>query len=171
MVAKKFLRTGTGNELFDEVAGVVTSAGAANDGDIPALDAGGRLDVSVMPTGIGADTASIISSENLSAGDLINIWQDTGVTKIRKADATTSGKQADGFVLSAVTAPAPALVYFDGTNAQVTGLTPGKQWLSTVAGKSQSTRPATSGNVQQPVGYAVSATSLTFNVGETIKVA
>lgn len=171
MPAKKFLRTGTGVEFFDEVSGVVSSAGAANDGDIPALDAGGKLDVSLMPTGIGADTASIVSSENLAAGDLVNIWQDTGTTKVRKADATTSGKQADGFVLASVTAPSPALVYFDGTNAQVSGLTPGKQWLSTTAGKSQAIRPSASGNVQQPVGYAISATSLTFNVGETIKVA
>ena len=171
MAAKKFLRTGTGNELFDEVAGIVISSGAANDGDIPALDAAGKLDVSVMPTGIGADTSLLPSSENLAAGDLVNLWNDSGTLKVRKADATTSGKQADGFVLSAVTAPANATVYHDGTNTQVTGLTPGKQWLSTTPGKSTHIRPTASGNVQQPVGVAITATSLTFNVGETIKVA
>ena len=108
MSAKKFLRTGTGNELFDEVAGVVVSAGSANDGDIPALDAGGKLDISVMPAGIGADTSVVPSSENLAAGDLVSLWNDSGTIKARKADATTSGKQADGFVLTAVTSPANA---------------------------------------------------------------
>ena len=92
MPAKKFLRTGTGNELFDEVAGVVVSAGSANDGDIPALDAGGKLDISVMTAGIGADTSVVPSSENLAAGDLVNLWNDSGTIKARKADATTSGK-------------------------------------------------------------------------------
>lgn len=171
MAAKKFIRTGTGNELFDEVAGVVTSAGAGNDGDIPALDASGKLDISLMPSGIGADTSIVPSSENLAAGDLVNLWNDGGTIKARKADATTSGKQADGFVLSAVTSPANATVYHDGSNAQVSGLTPGKQWLSTSPGLPTNTRPTASGNVQQPVGFATSATNLTFNVGETIKVA
>ncbi len=171
MAAKKFIRTGTGNELFDEVAGVVTSAGAGNDGDIPALDAAGKLDISLMPSGIGADTSVVNASENLAAGDLVNLWDDAGTIKARKADATTTGKQADGFVISAVTAPAPATVYHDGANAQVTGLTPGKQWLGTTPGKSTSTRPVASGNIQQPVGFATSATNLTFNVGETIKIA
>lgn len=171
MAAKKFLRTGTGNEFFEEVTGIVVSAGASNDGDIPALDAAGKLDLSMMPTGIGADTSNVPSSENLAAGDLVNLWNDSGTIKARKADATTSGKQADGFVLAAVTSPANAVVYHDGTNTQVTGLTPGKQWLSTTPGKSTNTRPTASGNVQQPVGVAITATSLTFNVGETIKVA
>lgn len=171
MPPKKFIRTGTGNDLFEEVAGVAVSAGAPNAGDIPALDDAGKLDVSVMPAGIGADTSVVPSSENLAAGDLVNLWNDGGVAKARKADATTTGKQADGFVLSAVTSPANATVYHDGTNTQVTALTPGKQWLSTTPGKSTNTRPAASGNIQQPVGFATTATSLTFNVGETIKVA
>ena len=171
MPAKKYLKTGTGNELFEEVSATIASAGAGNEGDLVALDAGGRLDVSVMPAGIGADVSVIPSSENLAAGDLVNLWNDSGTLKARKADATTSGKQADGFVLAAVTSPANATVYHDGTNSQVTGLTPGKQWLSTTPGKSSNVRPTSTGNIQQPVGTAISATSLTFNVGETIKIA
>ena len=171
MASKKYLKTGTSTELFEEVSATQTSAGAGNGGDIVALRDDGTLDITLMPAGIGADTSIVASSENLSAGDLVNLWNDTGTIKARKADATTSGKQADGFVLSAVTSPAPATVYHDGTNAQVTGLTPGKQWLSTTPGKSTHVRPTASGNIQQPVGLAITATSLTFNVGETIKVA
>ena len=139
-----------------------TSAGAEDSGKLPALDAAGRLDTSFMPTGIGADTSSIVSSENLAAGDLVNIWNNTGTANVRKADATVAGKEAHGFVLSAVTAPAAATVYFEGSNTGVTGLTPGPQFLATTAGLCTAAAPAASGNVVQRVGFATSATNVNF---------
>ena len=139
-----------------------TSAGAEDSGKLPALDAAGRLDTSFMPTGIGADTSSIVSSENLAAGDLVNIWDNTGTANVRKADATVAGKEAHGFVLSAVTAPAAATVYFEGSNTGVTGLTPGPQFLSITAGLCTATAPSASGNVVQRVGFATSATNVNF---------
>lgn len=138
-----------------------TSAGAGDSGKLPALDAAGRLDTSFMPIGVAADTASITASEALSAGDLVNIWSSTGA-KARKADATTSGKEAHGFVIAAVSSSASATVYFIGSNALVTGLTPGVQYLSTTAGLTTTTPPSGSGNVVQRVGVAVSATNLNF---------
>lgn len=155
----KYLYNNAGQ--ITEKLGQVTSAGAGDAGKIPALDAGGKLDNSLLPTGIGADTASITSSENLAAGDLVNIFNSTGA-KVRKADATTSGKEAHGFVLAGVISPAAATVYFEGTNNQVTGLTPGVQFLDTTAGKSVAAAPSASGNVVQRVGVATSATSLNF---------
>ncbi|WP_289241264.1 hypothetical protein, partial [Delftia sp.] len=89
-----------------------------------ALDDSGRIDNSMMPVGIGADTAVIAASEALAAGDWVNMWNSTGA-KVRKADATTSGKEAHGFVLAAVTSGANATVYFEGTNTQVTAQTLG----------------------------------------------
>ena len=139
-----------------------TSAGAEDSGKLPALDAAGRLDTSFMPTGIGADTSSIVSSENLAAGDLVNIWNNTGTANVRKADATTAGKEAHGFVLSAVTSPAAATVYFEGSNTGVTGLTPGPQFLATTAGLCTATAPSAAGNVVQRVGFATSATNVNF---------
>lgn len=172
MAAKKFLRTGSGNELFDEVAGVQSSAGAGNAGDIVALDETGKLDVTMMPTGIAADTTTVTTSEILAAGDLVNLWNDSGTIKARKADATTTGKEAVGFVVAGYASGVPAVIYHDGTNAQATGMTVGRQWLSTAAGKSTATRPTGSGNVQQIVGFASSTTSMTFEPGvATIKVA
>ena len=47
-----------------------TSAGAGDSGKVVALDAAGRIDNSMMPVGIGADTASIQASEALAAGEL-----------------------------------------------------------------------------------------------------
>lgn len=159
MAAKKLLRLIGG--VITEVFGVQTSAGAANAGDIVALDDNGRIDNTMMPVGIGADTASITTSEALAAGDYVNIWNSTGA-KARKADATVAGKEAHGFVLAAVANGAAATVYFEGTNTQVSGQTPGPVFLGTTAGQGTSTAPSAAGNVVQRIGFAVSATAVNF---------
>src|SRR5512143_1765954 len=98
MAGDKYLYNNVG--ALTEKAAIQSSAGAGDAGKIPALDAAGRLDNSMMPVGLGAETDVITTSEALSAGDFVNIWASTG-TKVRKADATTAGKEAHGFVLSA----------------------------------------------------------------------
>lgn len=149
-----------------------TSAGAGDAGKIPALDAAGRLDTSMMPVGIGADTASVVASETLAAGDLVNIWNNAGTANARKADASTSGKEAHGFVLAGFAAAAAATVYFEGTNTQQTGLTPGVQFLSaTTPGKATNTAPTGTGKVVQRVGLATSATSFNCEVSDPIVLA
>jgi hypothetical protein len=139
-----------------------TSAGAGDSGKLPALDTSGKLDNSFMPVGVGADTGSVATSESLAAGDLVNIWNNAGTASVRKADATTVGKEAHGFVLSAFTHPTTAVVYFEGTNTAKTGMTPGKQFLATTAGGVIPTAPSGSGNVIQVVGFAISATAMNF---------
>lgn len=168
MPAKKFLRFVSG--VFTEVFGVQTSAGAANAGDIVALDDTGRLDNSLMPVGIGADTKSITTSEALAAGDWVNVWNSSGA-KARKADATTAGKEVHGFVLAAASSGASALVYFEGTNTQVTGQTPGPVFLQTTAGSGGATIPSASGNVVQRIGVALSATEVNFEGGPAVTLA
>lgn len=160
MAAKKLLRLIGG--VITEVFGVQTSAGAANAGDIVALDDTGRIDNSMMPVGIGADTAVVDASEGLAAGDWVNVWDDAGTAKVRKADATTAGKEVNGFVLAAVTSGNPATVYFEGTNTQVSGQTPGPVYLQTTAGTGGATIPSASGNVVQQIGVALSATAVNF---------
>ena len=64
MAAKKFLRLVNG--VLTEIFGVQASAGAGNAGDIVSLDDSGRIDNSMMPVGIGADTAAIPASETLA---------------------------------------------------------------------------------------------------------
>ncbi|MDD2885281.1 MAG: hypothetical protein PHT48_09585 [Dechloromonas sp.] len=168
-MADKYIYNNAGT--LTEREGLASSAGAGDAGKIPALDAAGRLDNSMMPVGIGADTAAIASSENLAAGDFVNVWNDGGTAKVRKADATTAGKPAHGFVLSAVTSPSNATVYFEGTNTEVTGLTPGDQFLSTTAGGATATAPSASGNVVQKLGVATSATALNFEPAQPIVLA
>lgn len=149
-----------------------SSAGAGDSGKLVALDGSGKIDSTMMPTGIGADTASIVASEALAAGDLVNIYDNAGTANCRKADASTAGKHAMGFVLAAVSSSASATVYFEGTNTQVTGLTPGVQFLSAAsAGLSTVTAPTGTGKVVQRVGFATSATALNFQAGEPIVLA
>ncbi len=138
-----------------------SSAGAADAGKVGALDAAGRWDITMMPVGLGQDTAVIVASEALAAGDYVNVWSSTGF-KVRKADATVVGKEAHGFVLSAVAASGNATVFFEGTNTAVTGQTPGNVFLSTTAGTGSATAPSGSGNVVQRVGFATSATGVNF---------
>lgn len=147
-----------------------TSAGAGDTGKVVALDATGRIDSSMMPTGIGADTSAITASETLAAGDFVNIWNSTGA-KVRKADATTSGKHAMGFVLAGVTSGATATVYFEGANTQVTGQSPGDVFLLTTAGLAGTTAPSGSGNVAQNIGIATSATNINFQYNRPIVLA
>lgn len=168
MAAKKFLRF-VGNAIT-EVFGIQSSAGAANAGDIVALDDTGRIDNSMMPVGIGADTAVIAASEALAAGDFVNVWNSTGA-KVRKADATVAGKEAHGFVLAAVASGGNATVYFEGTNTQVTGQTPGPVFLLTTAGTGGPTAPSASGNTVQRLGVATSATAINFEGGVPVVLA
>jgi hypothetical protein len=160
MAGDKYLYNNGGT--VTEKASIQTSAGAGDAGKIPALDTSGRIDNSMMPTGIGADTASITTSEALAAGDLVNIWNSTGA-KARKADASVGGKEAHGFVLAAASSGAAATVYFEGTDTQVTGLTPGVQFLSaTTPGTATATAPSGTGQVVQRVGFATAAAALNF---------
>ena len=156
------------NGIQAEVASTVVSTGVTEAGKIVGLDSNGRLDVSVMPVGIGADTNVIVASEALAAGDFVNVYDATGTPKVRKADATTAGKYANGFVLASVAQDGNATVYAEGTNNQVTGATAGRVFLSTTAGGFTSTPPSASGNVTQSIGYAVSATAINFQAGEPV---
>lgn len=166
MAAKKYLALIAGK--ISEVVGLVTSAGAADAGKIVALDDTGRLDSSVLPAGLGANTKSLIAYESIAAGDFVNEFLDAGVLKVRKADATAAGKEADGFVLAAVTAGGSAAVYpLSGSNTQCTGLTVGSTYyLNTTAGGVTATAPTGAGNFVQKLGKAVSTTELIVSAND-----
>lgn len=169
-MADKYIKNNSGQ--LAEVEGTTTSAGAGSAGKIVALDSAGKLDSTMMPTGVGATTKLAATSENLSAGDLVNLWNDSGTVKARKADAS-NGRRAHGFVLSAVTSPNNATVYLDGTITGLTSLTPGAAYYlsGATAGAIVSTAPSTSGYISQEVGVALSATELNFEEQQPILLA
>lgn len=147
------------------------SAGSADAGKLPMLDASGRLDTTMMPVGIGADTSQVLTSEALSAGNFVNIYSNAGVFTVRKADATVAGKEAHGFVLAAYGSGVLATVYFENSNTALASLTPGVQYLSIVAGTCSSTPPSASGNVVQRLGVATSASSMNFESSDPVVLA
>lgn len=140
--------------------------GAANANKLAQLDANGRFTQDMMPAGIGADTAGVIASENIGAGEFVNIYNDNGVAKARKADAAT-GKEAHGYVLVAAVAATQAIVYSDDLNDQVAAMTPGPVYLSATApGKASSAIPAAAGQLVQRLGVAVSATTIKTKIDQ-----
>jgi hypothetical protein len=161
MAAKKFLKLVAG--VITEAFGVQTSAGVANAGDVVSLNDSGEVDITMMPSGIGAQTKVILASEAIAAGNWVNVYNTAGTANVRKADATTAGKECNGFVKSAISSGATGTVYLSGTNNQVTGQAVGKIFLGTTAGSGTATAPSSSGNVVQELGYAVSATEVAFN--------
>ncbi|MFT4188642.1 MAG: hypothetical protein QM621_08660 [Aeromicrobium sp.] len=169
MPVQKYIRQSDG--VLHETVPAVTSAGSGDDGRLVALDPSGRLDESVLPVGIGADTAIVQASEALAAGDLVNVHAASGSFRARKADASTAGKEAHGFVLAAFGSGAEATVYMDGTNTQVTGATPGVRYLSTTPGLSTTTAPTGTGEVVQRIGVAVAADQLSFEPGQPVVLA
>jgi hypothetical protein len=154
-----------------EVSGLATSGGTGDAGKIVQLDSTGRLDNSLLPVGIGADTGAITASEALSAGDFVNVFNSSGNARVRKADATVVGKEAHGFVLATFAANVVATVYFEGTNTQVTAQVPGTVYLSTTAGAATGIAPTASGQTVQSIGFATGATSINFNSGDTVVLA
>lgn len=171
MAGKKYLKLDTTTGRPTQQASTDSSAGVGSAGDIVALDSSGRIDSTMMPTGIGASTASIVASEALSAGNLVNIYDNSGVRTIRKANATDATKPAHGFVLASVSSSANGTVYFDGQNALVpvgsfVAADVGKMlFLSTTAGGVTTTPPVSAGNIVQPVGAIIEVdATVTFDL-------
>ena len=170
MAGEKFLYNNAG--VITEKAATQTSEGIGDANKITALDSTGKFDSSLMPVGVSVETDQIVCTEDLIAGNFINIYSSSGV-KCRKADATTIGKEANGFVLAGFTNGQTATIYrISQSNTQLTGMTPGvKQYLSTTAGLRTETIPSASGNVVQLLGISKSSSELIFVLSQPIVLA
>jgi hypothetical protein len=151
-----------------QVEATVISAGAGDAGEVVALDASGKLDVSVLPTGVGPDVKIILASEAIGAGKYVNIYDNTGVANIRLADNSNS-RPAHGFVKDAVLSAANGTVYFEGANDDLTGLTSGaRQYLATAGGVTATPPVFPAATIHQLVGSAVSATEINTDIEDCI---
>jgi hypothetical protein len=162
MTTKKFLTVVSGTPTLTEAPS--SSAGAGDANKLIATNSSGLLDTTFLPPGVELQTVLLPTSENLTAGDFVNIFDDTGTVKARKADASNN-RPAIGYVLTGVTSPAHATVYLSGRNTAVTGATVGPVFLSaTAAGGFSSTAPATPGAnvILQRLGNAIAPTSIVF---------
>lgn len=162
MPAKKYVSV-TGNKKILATS-VVVSAGVASDGDLVALDPLGKIDTSVLPAGLGANSVTAQASEALAAGDYVNIYDNAGTANVRKADATTDGKPCNGFVKNAFANAALATIFTSGNvNTGNLGLSAGPVFLAIIAGKASNTAPSANGNGWQRLGDAVNATTVSFD--------
>lgn len=166
MGANKYLSNVSGK--IKEVFASVTSTANA----IVAMDSTGRLDISVLPIGVGAETVVCVSSENLAAGAFVNLFLNGGVITARNADSTTNAKPAVGFVLTSVTSPASATVFALGqNNTAVTSLTIGSTYFLNTVGTLTTTPPGTTGNIVQEIGIATLTTAIDTYKSNTIEIA
>lgn len=162
-MAQKFLTNHPSAPGLKEIEGLQSSAGAGDSGKIPALNSSGKIDITMMPSGVGTPTQSMTAGESLSAGDLVYI-NTSDSNKVYKADADAVAKAAIGYVLTSGTSNNPVTVYLEGINDQLSGLTVGLMYyLSATAGGVTTTKPSTAGQIVQYVGVAISTSALAFN--------
>ena len=138
-----------------------TSAGAADALKIIQTNAAGVVDITLLPSGLGPDSVTILASVALTAGQQVNIFNNAGAANVRPAIATGIATESHGYVLAAFGSGAQATVFFDDNNTAVTALTPGVQYLSAATAGAVTTAPPTAaGQIVQRIGVATSATSL-----------
>lgn len=135
-----------------------------------AVDLFSRFFQKLTPSSGGGDTTNtkiLPAGEDLAAGDMVNIFDDAGTAKVRKADVSAVNQRiAHGFVKTTVTSGANVTVYFEGVNNAKSGLTVGAEYycdplvpgaVVTYAGGTWAT-----GDLVQRVGNAIGATELSF---------
>lgn len=157
------------NGIKKQLIAIAAYTGVANQ--IIATDGDGLLSEDLLPAGVGADTFIANASENLTVGP-VNIWDDSGTVKVRKADGSTTGKACNGWVKGSVTSGDPATVYRgDITITGLSGLTQGAvHYLGTTAGTLNTTAPSADGQTRQELGLAVSTTVLLARIDDPIEI-
>jgi len=148
---------------------LTVSGGSSDAGKTIGTDLNGKIDMSLMPSGIGADTTTLLASESLNIGDFVNIWDDAGTIKVRKADNSDSTKVANGFVKVAVASGSNAVIYTEGDNDTLTGLAVGTRYFLGVTGSYTSTVPTILGSIIQSLGTVKNPTTIRFEQKDPIK--
>ncbi|WP_373078708.1 hypothetical protein [Zhongshania sp.] len=168
MAAEKPIKLDSQGRLV-ETAPAQTSSGAADADRLVATGSDGYIDPTLLPPGID-DAKTVVASEAISAGDLINIFDDAGTPKARKADGSTYSKRAMGYALDSITLAASGRIRLDGIVTGLSGLTIGAKYYLSAAtpGSVTTTAPVAVGAIVQSVGEAVSATELSFERGEPV---
>lgn len=104
-----------------------------------------------------------VTSEALSAGDMVNVFDDNGTQKIRKAVSTDTAKFCCGYVREAAAVGDEVTMFVWGIVTGYSGLTPGMPYYlsSTTPGGIQKANP--NSNFSQLVGFAIANDTLYFN--------
>ena len=167
-MADKYIRRDDTTGKLTETEATDVSAGAADAGEVVALDANGLIDPSMLSNVNANITAD--AAVNVTAGDVVFI-DAAGEVDLADADSGTA-KAACGFVLSTILATNPVVVFFEGIITGLAGFTAGDRiYLDTTAGQLTSTPVTGTGNLHQYVGKALSATTVLFEPDDDIVLA
>jgi hypothetical protein len=163
----KYLQKNVTTGITEQKTPIVVSGGAGDASKIPQTDGSGRLDITVMPAGVGPAVFSGTAFEALSARDFVYVKPDG---TIAKADGAAVSNAAMGYVIAAHIVGAPATVYYGDILNGFTGLNPGATYFlsQTVPGAIvlAGALVDAGGNVVQVLGRAKSATELVVNIEE-----
>jgi hypothetical protein len=112
----------------------------------------------------GSGFPSLLASETLAAGDLVNIFSGG----VRKASSTDTAKQAHGFVTASYSSTNPVIVFYSGLLTGTSGLTAGSRYFLSASGTRSTTAPTLTGQLSQEIGVAISTTAILFELGPAI---
>ena len=136
------------------------TGGASYPNVIVQTDAAGHIPESFYGDGVGATTFTAIASEAIGSGKNVNEWVDSGVLKVRLADAS-GGKPSFGFTKAAFASGATVTYYREGS-VPTTGATVGPVYLGTLGGFTSTAPEEGSGYILQPLGNAYSSTIIYY---------
>lgn len=166
MPAPRYLRLNDATKKKEEGLGIQSSSGVADGGKLISTDDDGFLDPSFLRDG---EVLIREASEDLDAGDFVNVFDDGGVAKARKAEASGPSTKAVGYITNNFLDGEQATILGEGILSGQTGLTIGEPvFLSLTAGDITQTPPTGVGEIWQQVGVAISATEVRVEIGEPI---
>lgn len=169
----------------DEYAAIVTTS--LMFFDLDSFDIGETVTLKAATAGQDPENAPVssftfdgngaivaIASVDLVDGEIVDIYDDGGTLKARKADATDNTRPANAFVSTGGMTGESILVKFSGEIVEgLSGLTQGLPcYLSETAGDVTQT-PITSGTgkISQEIGTALSATTMVFMPMDPVELA
>lgn len=156
MSTQSFLTRDTDGDVVLELA-ITESSGVPSANQILATATDGKIDPSFLPPGLEIQVETAVATEDLLAGDFVNIYDNMGTNGVRKAIANDVDRLANGFILDNFLASETASIYTKGINTSVAATKGKKSFLSVdIAGNStEIAPPAVSGHFQQVLGIGV----------------
>jgi hypothetical protein len=153
-----------GTASFATTASFALNAGSGGGGGAGFPFAGTAVITGSIVLTSGSGFPSLLASETLAAGDLVNIFSGG----VRKASSTDITKQAHGFVTASYSSTNPVIVFYSGLLTGTSGLTAGAKYFLSASGTEATTAPTLTGQLSQEIGVAISTTALLFEPGPAI---
>lgn len=169
----RYIRKNPSTGLNESPETIQSSSGAPDADKIISTDPSGKIDATFLPAEAleGATYLDVVLGEDVNANDLVQVYNDGGTLKARKATAASTPRRACGRSTESGTTGETKRVIIgdhDFTSA-AHGFTLGDDspiFLSTTAGGMTHTVPSTGGQLIQCVGFAIDANTIRFSAAD-----